>query len=168
VSIKEAHEAITRAIELLESARLSLAEASGTLPQLTPREREVLFLMGQRFSTRQIAERLEVTEKTAKNISLIVVRKMGVRTRHEAIERYRMLAQVEPDEVRVPQLSERETAVWPLLGQGMTNRQIADELGVPINTASYLAWKIVQKLGVRNRQEAREKYRLIEGESSVD
>jgi DNA-binding CsgD family transcriptional regulator len=51
---------------------------------LTTREREVLDLLGEGRSNRQIARRLTITEKTASVHVSHVLRKLGVRTRTEA------------------------------------------------------------------------------------
>ncbi len=54
------------------------------LGQLTDREREVLRLLGQGFSNREIAEALFITEGTAKNHVSSVIEKLGLRDRTQA------------------------------------------------------------------------------------
>ncbi|MHB9145781.1 MAG: response regulator [Symbiobacteriia bacterium] len=51
------------------------------LARLTDREREVLRLLGQGYSNREIAEALFVTEGTAKNHVSSVIEKLGLRDR---------------------------------------------------------------------------------------
>jgi DNA-binding NarL/FixJ family response regulator len=54
---------------------------------LTPREREVLELLGQGLSNRRIAERLGITEHTAKFHVASVCGKLGASSRTEAVGR---------------------------------------------------------------------------------
>ena len=53
--------------------------------ELTPRERDVLSLLVQGKSNRQIAERLGISEHTAKFHVTAVLQKMGAQTRTEAV-----------------------------------------------------------------------------------
>jgi DNA-binding NarL/FixJ family response regulator len=52
--------------------------------QLTPREREVLTLMADGGTNRQIATRLEISEQSVKNHISNLLRKLGARNRTEA------------------------------------------------------------------------------------
>lgn len=54
---------------------------------LTPREWEVLDLMSLGYSTRQIAEELVLSTETIRTHVKNLMRKLGAKTRHEAIER---------------------------------------------------------------------------------
>lgn len=51
-------------------------------------------------------------------------------------------------------LSEREREILALLGRGFTNRAIADELYLSINTVKSHVAKVFAKLGVENRTQA--------------
>ncbi|MEV0189581.1 response regulator transcription factor [Kitasatospora purpeofusca] len=59
------------------------APASG-LPQLTEREREVLALVGEGLTNRQIGQRLYLAEKTVKNHISRLLAKLGVQRRVQA------------------------------------------------------------------------------------
>jgi len=51
-------------------------------------------------------------------------------------------------------LSPRETEVLGLVAQGMTSREISDELGIQKCTVDYHLERVFRKLGVRNRVHA--------------
>ena len=63
------------------------AEPLEPLEPLTPREREVLELLGEGLSNRQIAERLGISEHTAKFHVASVAGKLGAASRTEAVSR---------------------------------------------------------------------------------
>jgi DNA-binding NarL/FixJ family response regulator len=69
------------------SAAIGPAWAAGgeaALTALTEREREVLHLLGQGYSNREIGEALFITEGTAKNHVSSVIEKLGLRDRTQA------------------------------------------------------------------------------------
>lgn len=59
-------------------------QRESALPELTDREREVLHLLGQGFSNKELAEALHITEGTAKNHVSSVIEKLGLRDRTQA------------------------------------------------------------------------------------
>jgi DNA-binding NarL/FixJ family response regulator len=66
-------------------------------------------------------------------------------------------------------LSERELEVLSLLVKGRTNKQMAEQLYVSINTIKTHVKNIYCKLGVENRTEATSKainFNIIEGDSA--
>jgi LuxR family maltose regulon positive regulatory protein len=60
---------------------------AGTQDELTPRERTVLRLLAQGHSKRRIAEELYISFNTVHSHTKSVYRKLGVTSRHEAVER---------------------------------------------------------------------------------
>ncbi|TQJ30947.1 LuxR C-terminal-related transcriptional regulator [Microbacterium sp. SLBN-146] len=78
---------IERLSELVdEAAGASTPDAAdpGLFEELTPRERDVLLLIADGMSNRQIAERLFLSEKTVKNNVTALLRKMGMERRTQA------------------------------------------------------------------------------------
>jgi two-component system, NarL family, response regulator DevR len=67
---------------VLERMRRSAVDE---LASMTDREREVLGLMGEGLSNRQIAERLFLAEKTVKNYVTSVLAKLGMQRRTQAV-----------------------------------------------------------------------------------
>jgi NarL family two-component system response regulator LiaR len=70
------------AARLVES--LATSEVDRPLDRLTPREREVLELIGRGFPNKRIAQRLNVSEKTVKTHVGHVLAKLGVTDRTQA------------------------------------------------------------------------------------
>jgi two-component system NarL family response regulator len=60
----------------------------------------------------------------------------------------------EPEEPRVPRLTEREMEVLRLVAQGLNNRDIAKELFISENTVKNHIRNILEKLHLHSRMEA--------------
>jgi len=77
--------------ELLARVRTLIARAEVEAVPFTPREREVINLLGEGLSGREIAERLVIAPSTAAKHIEHVVGKLGVRSRSQAIAKaYRL------------------------------------------------------------------------------
>jgi DNA-binding NarL/FixJ family response regulator len=63
------------------------AAAADGGPELTEREREILFLLGTGRTNREIAERLHLGPDSVKKSATVLYRKLGVRNRTEAAQR---------------------------------------------------------------------------------
>jgi DNA-binding NarL/FixJ family response regulator len=79
---------MTLAARLLPARVAGPSEGLDERPEpLTPREREVLELLAEGLSNRQIAERLAISEHTAKSHVASVSGKLGASSRTEAVSR---------------------------------------------------------------------------------
>jgi len=63
----------------------AILEGKGEIPQLTEREREVLLLMAEGLSNKEIAVKLKVKERTVEFHVGNILRKLGVASRVEAV-----------------------------------------------------------------------------------
>jgi DNA-binding NarL/FixJ family response regulator len=89
VSMRLTHLLIVRVAELAELARdRGLDPAS--VDDLTPKESEVLTLLDEDLTNKQIAKRLYVSEGTVKSHVHQILRKLKVRGRKEAVRVYRL------------------------------------------------------------------------------
>ncbi|AEI63339.1 helix-turn-helix transcriptional regulator [Corallococcus macrosporus] len=73
--------------ELRATPRATLAAQGAAPDALTPREREVLGLLAEGLSNKAIADRLDISEHTAKFHVNAVLAKLGVQRRTEAVVR---------------------------------------------------------------------------------
>lgn len=74
-----------RVLQLLTASRAR--DHSGPFPQLSERERSVLELMSQGLDNASIARKLYVSDKTVRNNVSLVLTKLQVETRADAIEK---------------------------------------------------------------------------------
>lgn len=85
------HEAPTKLVPAIQAALSGLVAVSDTLgpaverPSLTPREKQVLALVVMGFSNKEIADQLVVAENTVKSHLFSAFRRLGVRSRSEAV-----------------------------------------------------------------------------------
>ncbi len=68
---------------LFQNSREAGPGADDRTPFLTPREREVLWMMSDRFTNKQIARHLSISPNTVKNHVAAILRKLGVDRRSE-------------------------------------------------------------------------------------
>ncbi|MGW5349759.1 response regulator [Streptomyces sp. NPDC004031] len=73
-----------RLMSTLRGDRAPAAAAEQPLDELSPREREILDLVGEGLTNRQIGERLYLSEKTVKNNVSRLLAKLGVERRVQA------------------------------------------------------------------------------------
>ena len=68
-----------------------------------------------------------------------------------------------PNEGEAVKLSPRETELLDLLSEGLGNKEIADRMGLSVETVRDYLKRIYEKLHVRSRTEAALKYRAATG-----
>jgi len=114
--------------------------ATGALGEeaLTDREREVRDLLLQRLTDPEIAARLGLSPRTVEQHAREVRRKLGLRRR-------RSLSQLPAA------FTDREREVGQLLAQGLSDKEIADVLGVSERSAESHAARVLRKTGLQNR-----------------
>lgn len=74
-----------RLIDEIATRPKSPTIASEKMSQLTPRERDVLILLAQGLSNRDVAKRLNISEATAKTHLTHIMTKLGVRDKTQAV-----------------------------------------------------------------------------------
>jgi two-component system nitrate/nitrite response regulator NarL len=86
VSLGEAYVTPSLAAAMLMTRNVALQDRSGSDPvgDLTPREHEVLELVAEAFSNKEIAARLSISEKTVKHHVTNILDKLQARNRVEA------------------------------------------------------------------------------------
>ena len=75
---------LTRGISQRVVASIETATSADDAPELTLRERQVLQLIAEGLTNRQIGERLELAEKTVKNYVSGLLAKLGMERRTQA------------------------------------------------------------------------------------
>ena len=58
------------------------------------------------------------------------------------------------DETKPIKLSKRQKQLMALLGQGLGNAQIAEQIGISENTVKVHLWRMYQRIGVNSRTQA--------------
>ena len=151
---------------------------------LTERQSAVLVLMLEGASNRDIGHRLGLAESTIKQHASAILRRLGVRTRKEAMWRMKRLClqeslagdtassgynacgkqdqsvapaegmSITPEELG---LTRRQGAVLVTMLEGLSNKLIARRLGLSENTVKEHVSAILQRLGLRSRMEVMSK-----------
>ncbi len=67
------------------------------------------------------------------------------------------------EEARPPELSDRERQIVRFVGRGLTNRAIAEALGISKRTVEFHRASAMRKLGARNASELLEKFAVLAG-----
>ena len=134
-------------LEATIAIKQKLADAKVLI--LTVSEREVDLFQALRFGARgyllkssSVTEIVEAVRKTASGESML---SPNIATRLVAEFREK------PDE---PELSAREREVLQMVGQGLTNTEIADRLFIAESTVRTYLHRLLDKLQLRNRAEA--------------
>jgi DNA-binding NarL/FixJ family response regulator len=122
---------------------------------LTAREDTVVSMVLSGMTNREIADRLGRREQTIKNVVTVILKKTGTRSRAHLIAR--AFAETRSDAQRRTHVSydrgftDREQQVVWLILRGMTNAEIASDLGVCEGTIKNSVSIILKKAGARSR-----------------
>ncbi|MEW1861829.1 response regulator transcription factor [Streptomyces sp. NPDC088194] len=135
--------------------------------ELSPRQTEVLRLVGGGLSNRHISRELNISEKTVKNHLTAIFLKTGLGDRTQAA--IYALRSIPADEeigrgakrgngsstaAAGPCLTPRQTEVLHLVGGGMSNRHISRELNISEKTVKNHLTAIFLKTGLGDRTQA--------------
>lgn len=121
--------------------------------KITPREMDVIRELVKGNTNDAIANILNVSFNTAKNYVGNILKKFALPNR-AALVNYALennLVDVSDEPVLIKALSIREEEVSILVAKGLTNKQIADLLGISPHTAKTHVYNVLEKTGARNR-----------------
>jgi DNA-binding NarL/FixJ family response regulator len=124
---------------------------------LTARETILLELVADGLTNRQIARRLQISEKTVKNHLSAIFPKIGATARTQAAVyaiSYTPVEQEAAPPAKDDDLTPREWSVLDLVADGLTNREIADRLQISEKTVKNHLSAIFPKIGVTARTQA--------------
>ncbi|GAB7540516.1 hypothetical protein CS8_001770 [Cupriavidus sp. 8B] len=156
------------------------ADASSMMPEetgLTHRQGAVLVLMQEGLLNKDIAHRLGITEHTVKEHVSAILKRLGVRTRFQAVSWMKRLNEhdqsfepaqsipITPEELG---LTQRQGAVLVQLLEGLPNKLIARNLGLSINTVKEHVSAILQRLDLRTRSQVISRMKYFCVRAAVD
>lgn len=137
------------------------SEMHGSPRPLSPRERQVLMLLKEGMSNRDIATNLGLKGSTVNTYLGALYNKLGVANRGQLIACdgddpacFATPAGGGSGEVGAPTLSTRDQAVLAMLEKRLSNREIAQRLGMPLATLKYNLGRLYAKLGAASRAQA--------------
>jgi DNA-binding NarL/FixJ family response regulator len=123
------------------------------VPELSARQAQVLNLVAQGLSDREIGEELHMSAKTASNHVTKIHRKLGVSSRLQAIVEGVSRGIIDWPEFNSSatereELSERERQILQCAATGLSAKQVGRELGITKKTVYNHTVAILRKLGV--------------------
>ncbi len=136
--------------------------------ELPDRQRQVLSLVARGYTTREIAETLELSPHTVKHYVERICENLGSLNRTAAVATYlrendgdlelivdlTRVAEPPPREAGRRTLSPRQLEILRLLAEGQSTAEIAEALSLSPHTVRTHVWRILLRLGARNRREA--------------
>lgn len=130
-----------------------MSTSGGDAESLTPREHQVLRLVGEGRSTKEIARELGITRATVRCHVQRVLTKLGVASRLQAVALISATISATPAPQPTPVASEltpRETQVLRCLAAGIGRAEIAKHLFMSPHTARTHLQRILAKLDVHS------------------
>jgi DNA-binding CsgD family transcriptional regulator len=119
--------------------------------ELTARERQIVLLVGDGLSSREIGQRLGLAPSTVDSHVRAAMAKLGARTRRQAAC---LTNDGSGSRASVPPLETSERRLLELLADGRSVGQAARELGISRRTADRRLRAIRARLGVATTTEA--------------
>ncbi|HET9722125.1 MAG TPA: LuxR C-terminal-related transcriptional regulator [Candidatus Saccharimonadales bacterium] len=160
--LRQAQEAPPPAKTIEELGVIALQRAAEL--RLTRREFQILGFLATGMANIDIAQAEWVSEQTVKFHISNILRKLDAANRAEAAFIARreglVVGTADADEVDSPKpepsdpLTARQAEVLVFVSQGLTNQEIADRLGIGLQTVRYHVTNILSQLGVKNRTAA--------------
>lgn len=126
------------------------AEGATGEHSLSLREREVLELMRRGMRDSEIGSELGISVRTVESHASEVLRKLGLGSRR---------ALADP----IALFSEREFTVGQLAASGLTDREIADRLGMSPRTVETHVAAVRKKIGINSRVQLQRTAELLRG-----
>lgn len=137
---------------------------------LTADERAVIAYAAMGHSNKLMAYALGIPEGTVASRLRLAMRKLGVRSRVELVERYHTLRDASTETISVgreqlvvarsaksdvlaSKLTAAELETARLATRGLTNEAIAEQRGCSVNTVANLLARVYRKLGIASRAE---------------
>ncbi|MGC4192781.1 MAG: LuxR C-terminal-related transcriptional regulator [Thermomicrobiales bacterium] len=87
-AVNLARSVLMRIVQPIAEPAIASADAEGVLQDLTVREHQVLALMAQRYTDREIAETLHISVRTVSRHASNIFAKLGLRSRREVLARF--------------------------------------------------------------------------------
>lgn len=125
---------------------------------LTGREKEMLILVAQGYSSNEIAENFNLASRTVTAYLPRIYNKIGAKNKEEAVEwtRKTILGEEVVETMEVDALSPltpKERERLPYLAKGLSDAQIGELFGISAHSVNYQVNKIRKKLGFDSRDE---------------
>ena len=111
-------------------------------------------------------EQLLENVRAAHNDEALVSPTIAAALRNQVAELAQISAQYNLDPQAVAELTPRETDVLNLIGQGMTNQEIAEKLVIEVGTVKNHVHNILKKLDVSSREEAASYLHLLDDDEN--
>ena len=122
---------------------------------LTEREQEVLSLIGEGLSTKEIAGKLDIAAATVESHRSHLIEKLEVKSTKDLVK-YAIthgLVKSSPLQVTQAKLTRREKQILGVIGEGLTTKEICEKLSMRSYTVEFHRRNLINKIGAKNSKE---------------